>query len=253
MRPKYGPSTTRRRPTAQGRDRCARAGPRACIRVDSSIDRVASPGWRLLRAPSRGWVGMEILRAPFGPWPTETFETPVYEALVAEWRDSGREVPRSVDRCHDRPARHARLPGAAPAPAAPEDADEAASEAAHTGRRRHPPTRPAPTPPTRPTDAVPARHTPRPTVRPRRLAFARSAAPRKSFSRRPDTTFDRRPATRAAHNAGVSCGRSAARARVPSCRAYAGRRRFRSAREAPRHPVWTAAPPGVGPSRPKSW
>ncbi|MFF7243360.1 hypothetical protein ACFZBU_05605 [Embleya sp. NPDC008237] len=57
---------------------------------------------------------MKILRAPFGPWPTETIETPVYEALVAEWRDSGREVPGAVDRPHDRPARHARPPYSGP-------------------------------------------------------------------------------------------------------------------------------------------
>ncbi|WP_406278460.1 hypothetical protein [Embleya sp. NBC_00896] len=57
---------------------------------------------------------MKILRAPFGPWPTETFDTPLYEALVAEWRDSGREVPQSTDRPRDRPPRHARPLGAGP-------------------------------------------------------------------------------------------------------------------------------------------
>ncbi|MFI1577957.1 hypothetical protein [Embleya sp. NPDC020630] len=57
---------------------------------------------------------MKILRAPYGPWPTETFETPVYEALVAEWRDSGREVPWPADRPQGSPPRHARPPGPSP-------------------------------------------------------------------------------------------------------------------------------------------
>ncbi|MGC0418912.1 hypothetical protein [Embleya sp. AB8] len=57
---------------------------------------------------------MKILRAPFGPWPTETFETPVYEALVAEWRDSGREVPRAVNRPQGGPAGPARPAKAGP-------------------------------------------------------------------------------------------------------------------------------------------